>query len=99
MGRANGTVAQLVERCLEESGVNGSIPFSTTTSFHREVPDEVAAELRRWVRNIPKYGPRDVEESGLSRTVWVREHAGSNPAIPTNCPVVYVLARTQVFGT
>ena len=78
MGRANGTVAQLVERCLEESGVNGSIPFSTTTSFHREVPDEVAAELRRWVRNIPKYGPLGVVQLA-ERGVWDAQVVGSSP--------------------
>ena len=27
---------------------------------------------------------RNVEESGLSRHIWDVEHAGSNPAIPTD---------------
>ena len=30
---------------------------------------------------------RVVEESGLSRWPWTLEHAGSNPAYPTNCPL------------
>ena len=29
---------------------------------------------------------RVVEESGLSRFVWDEEHAGSNPAYPTEFP-------------
>tara|TARA_R110002020_G_scaffold113236_2_gene260279 strand:- start:21371 stop:21613 length:243 start_codon:yes stop_codon:yes gene_type:complete len=78
LGRANGDVAQSVERLVEDQGVSGSIPLITTTSFHREVPDEVAAELRRWVRNIPKYGPLGVVQL-VERGVWDAQVVGSSP--------------------
>ena len=31
---------------------------------------------------------REIEEAGLSRSVWGREHVGSNPTFPTNFRIV-----------